>query len=329
MNRVHDYHQAPGDVAILQVLAKWRWATIQMCCMATDRSAATMYRRTRKLARAGLIRIKMQRSTAALPRVIGLTQRGKAILCDHGHDPLSINVPRADGRPGEHHLQTGILALKLARAAVREGLDVDVLPEQEIRKRLQDPCGTVIPDAIVTVDNRCGQRLSLALELDRSTMPPSRVANDKLRRGYGPLFRAGVMLNGARFAVLVGATSKRRVHSLARAIWECAEDVLCYFATSGDVTVENALAAWVTPRIDPIDGHARLVIESPIASLFNQGVQKGCSNALDSPAGAGDRNLGERASEESRTHPRNGAVTNPVIGQPQRPYQPSTRKERG
>ncbi len=231
-------------------------------------------RECRKLEDLGGLIVRHGPYGAAGPRYFTLSAKGRRVLAERrGVETGNLRVVRAVRLPKlEHHDGVGLFVASLQAAADRAGrVELrEVLLERDIRRRVEArdgrlPRGTVLADAAFRLQIRRAGQVAFALELDLSSESSSVVRGKAL--SYMGLLLDGVpLLETSRWFVLCVCRSRRRVHTLARAVAQVeGAEQMWWFSTASELTPASVLTD-IWQRIELAgDGAIRLANGLPFS----------------------------------------------------------------
>lgn len=172
-------------------------------------------------------------------------------------------VPRGLREELAHHAMVVELYVALCVATARvSGLTlVEFEFERDIRRRLPDARGALVPDAIAVFGDSLGHRYAVAVEADQGTERPTWLAAHK-GLPYADLQAGGHPIRGCTdWRVVCVTPTERRAHRLAAALYDAGvPDGLWYFAHAAQIDDGNVLTPiWRTVRLDASASAARLI----------------------------------------------------------------------
>ena len=269
----------PREVLALAFVAEAQPITTVHYRKLLEVSPAVAWRSLRKLRDLGLVLVHV----GAMHDVNRYTLASKArpvLARVLGCSPEEFRVMRGLGKVNLAH-HDGVVdlyvALKVAMAHSKHLELESFLLERDIRKRLDNRRGMQVPDAVAVVQNRDGQRMAVAFEVDLATENPRWVAQHKAVP-YTELRETGQPLMGCSdWVVCCTVPSNRRMNRLALASWNAGIPEGLWFYLCADQLASRTILndMWVTPRLSADGNRARLVQESPL-----EGVRTNCSDSV-------------------------------------------------
>lgn len=228
-------------------------------------SVAVARRRLRTLRDLGLVDVHVVAIEAASR--FTLTPKGRdRVVSSMGVPAERLVAARGIGR-GPYDHDDGIVdvfvALSVATSRSTKLQLVDFLFERECRALAHARPGSLVPDAVAILATREGAQVAYVIEVDEESENPSWLSRRKVRP-IGEAMISGTPLFGrASWRALCVVPSRRRMHSLVRALWtDNVPEGAWHFAVHSDLAAATILReGWVTPRV--FGEGARLVEESP------------------------------------------------------------------
>lgn len=231
-------------------------------------SLSVAQRSLRKLRNLGLIAVHVV--AMELPSHFTITKRAAVLLSETEEQPLeSFRVLRGIGKLHLCHHDGGVFVYASLLRACRGPSELTLERfefEEEIRRSLGLTRQTQIPDAVVVLKHREGQRLGWAIEIDQGT-ESVRFVVERKAKPYAELQASHAPLAGvSEWRVVCVVPSEQRLKRLVAALYEAGiPEGQWYFATRTMLTAENVLtSAWRTVRTMPGGERAELVVEAPL-----------------------------------------------------------------
>lgn len=257
----------PRELAALAFIAKAQPVATPAYQEFLGVSVSVAQRSLRKLRNLGLITVHV--SAMELPSHFTITKRAARLLSETSDQPLESKVPRGIGKLHLSHHDDGVfLYACLLRACRNQSeLMLDRFEfETEIRQTLGLTRQTQIPDAVLVLKNRAGQRFAWAIEIDRGT-ESVRFVVERKAKPYAELHACKTLLAGvADWNVVCLVPNEQRLKRLVTALYEAGmPEGQWYFTTKKILTAQTVLTtAWRTVRTTRGGERAELTIEPPL-----------------------------------------------------------------